>query len=176
MKKLVFALALVLGAFSLQAQQLKIGYIATDELISQLPEAEKADADLKAFQNELSDKGQEMMKELSEKDSLFVKDSAKMSPTMKDIRRGELMELYQKVQSWNQQAQELVQQKSQEIVAPLRNRVLEAIKSVASKNKYDYILDQNAVIVGPPGNDVLDLVKKELGIKDKPAQAPVRKN
>ena len=38
----------------------------------------------------------------------------------------------------------------------------------------EYILDLNSVIVGPPGDDVLVLVKKKLGIKDTPA-APVKK-
>jgi outer membrane protein len=171
MRIIYFALVTLLISFAsgIQAQS-KIGYIATDELIGLMPEAEKADADLKEYQASLAQQGQDMMKELTDKDSLFVKDSAKLSPSMREIKRNELMGLYQRVQNWNQQAQELYQQKAQEMIAPLRAKVMEAIKSVKTKYKYDFILDKNAVIEGPAENDVLELVKKELGIKQ---QKPV---
>jgi outer membrane protein len=116
-----------------------------------------------------------MMKELNDKDSLFVRDSAKLSPSMKEIKKNELVSLYQRVQNWNQQAQEMYQAEAQKKLAPLRTRAMEAIRSVASKNGYSYILDVNAVIVGPPGDDVLPLVKKELGIKEPAAPAPAKK-
>ena len=173
MKKLIVAGAMILGTFLNAAAQNKIGYISLDELIGVMPEAEKADAELKEYQASLAQQGQDMMKELGDKDSLFVKDSAKLSPSMKEIKRNELMALYQRVQGWNQQAQDLYQQRAQEKIAPLRTKALEAIKAVAKENGYSYILDINSVIVGPPGDDVIGLVKKKMGIKDTP---PVQKS
>ncbi|MDB5203212.1 MAG: OmpH family outer membrane protein [Ferruginibacter sp.] len=169
MKKLIVAGVMALGIFNASAQN-KIGYISTDELIGIMPEAEKADAELKEFQASLAQQGQDLMKDLSMKDSLFVKDSAKLSPTMKEIKRKELIELYQKVQSWQQQGQELYQAEAQKKIAPLRDKAMEAIKNVAKENGYTYVLDINSVIVAPPGDDILPLVKKKLGIKD--AAAP----
>jgi outer membrane protein len=93
---------------------------------------------------------------------------------MKEIKKNEFVSLYQRVQNWNQQAQEMYQAEAQKKIAPLRTKALDAIKSVAKKNGYSYILDVNSVIVGPPGDDVLALVKKEMGIKEEPA-APVKK-
>ena len=46
MKKLIVAGVMALGFFTASAQN-KIGYISTDELIGVMPEAEKADSDLK---------------------------------------------------------------------------------------------------------------------------------
>jgi outer membrane protein len=152
-------------AFHASAQN-KIGYIATEELIGLMPEAETADAELKEYQSSLAMQGQDLMQELNEKDSLFVKDSAKYSPSMREIKKKELFDLYQKVQNWNQQAQELYQQKAQEKIAPLRTKAMDAIKAVAKESGYAYVLDNNAVLVGPPGDDILDLVKKKLGVKD----------
>ena len=161
-----------LGIFNASAQT-KIGYVSTDELIGVMPEAEKADADLKDYQASLSQQGQDMMKDLGIKDSLFVKDSAKLSASMKEIKRNELITLYQRVQGWQTQAQEMYQQKAQEKIAPIRAKAMDAIRLVAKENGYTYILDINAVIVAPPGDDVLPLVKKKLGIKDvAPAAAP----
>jgi len=171
MKKFIVAGMMALGFFTASAQN-KIGYISTEELIGVMPEAEKADAELKEFQASLAQQGQDMMKELNEKDSLFVRDSAKLSESMKIIKRNDLLALYQRVQGWNQQAQDLYQQRAQEKIAPLRTKAMEAIKAVAKENGYSYILDVNSVIVGPPGDDVIGLVKKKLGIKE---TAPVQK-
>ena len=96
MKKLIVAGVMTLGIFTASAQT-KIGYVSTDELIGVMPEAEKADAELKDYQASLSQQGQDMMKDLGIKDSLFVKDSAKLSASMKEIKRNELISLYQKV-------------------------------------------------------------------------------
>ena len=172
MKKLIVAAVFALGIFNASAQN-KLGYINTDELIGVMPEAEKADAELKEYQAYLGQQGQDMMKLLGEKDSLFVRDSAKLSPTMKDIKRKELIELYQKVQGWQTTAQEMYQQEAQKKIAPIRNKAMDAIRVVAKENGYSYIFDMNSVIVAPPGDDVIGLVKKKMGIKDAaPAQAP----
>ena len=168
MKNLIIAFVLTMSTFAASAQN-KIGYISTEDLISDMPEAEKADAELKQYQTELAQQGQDMMKELNAKDSIFVKDSVKLSATMKEIKRNELISLYQKVQNWNQQAQDLYQQEAQKKIAPLRVKALDAIKAVAKENNYAYIFDMNSIIVAPPGDDVLPLVKKKLGIKDTPA-------
>lgn len=167
MKKLIVAGVMALGIFNASAQN-KIGYINTDELIGVMPEAEKADVDLKEYQGALAQRGQEMMKELGAKDSLFVKDSARLSGSMKEIRRKELIELYQKVNNFQTDAQEMYQQKAQETIAPIREKAMDAIRVVAKENGYSYIFDVNAVIVAPPGDDVIALVKKKLGIKDAP--------
>jgi outer membrane protein len=173
MKKLIVAGVMALSVFNASAQQ-KIGYVNTDELIGIMPEAEKADVELKDFQTALGQQGQDMMKELTAKDSIFVKDSAKLSPSMKEIKRKELIELYQRVQGWQTQAQELYQQEAQKKIAPIRDKAMDAIRVVAKENGYSYILDINAIIVAPPGDDVLPLVKKKLGIKDAPAKPAMK--
>lgn len=174
MKKLIVAGVMALGVFSASAQT-KIGYVSTDELIGVMPEAEKADAELKDYQASLSQQGQDMMKDLGIKDSLFVKDSAKLSASMKEIKRNELITLYQKVQGWQTQAQEMYQAKAQEKIAPIRTKAMDAIRIVAKENGYSYVLDINAVIVAPPGDDILPLVKKKLGIKETAPATPVKK-
>jgi outer membrane protein len=173
MKKIIALLAFGLAVFTGQSQ-VRIAYINSEELIAVMPEAEKADGELKQYQAELAQIGQDLMKELNEKDSMFVRDSLKYSSTMKEIKKNELMTLYQKVQNWNQEAQERYQAKAQEKIAPIRTKALETVRAVAKEKKYDYVLDQNAVIVGPPGDDLLPFVKEKMGIKSA-APAPGKK-
>ena len=184
MKKLIVATVMGLGIFTASAQN-KIGYINTDELIGVMPEAEKADSELKEYQASLAQQGQDMMKELNEKDSLFVRDSLKLSPSMKDIKRNELISLYQRVQNWNQQAQDMYQAEAQKKIAPIRSKALEAIQAVAKENGYTYVIDFNSLLVYPTGDNLLTPVKRKLNIKDtsggvgqkpagtSPAQKPV---
>ncbi len=171
MKKVLFVCLMALGAFTVTAQN-KIGYISTEDLISEMPEAVKADAELKEYQQSLAQQYQDMMKELNDKDSIFVKDSMKLSASMKEIKRDELVSLYQRIQNWNNQAQDLYQQKAQEKVAPLRTKAMDAIKAVAKDNGYGYVLDASAIIVAPPGDDLLPLVRKKLGITPPAAPKP----
>ena len=165
MKKLIVAGVMALGIFTASAQN-KIGYISTDELIGSMPEAEKANLELKQYEADLTQNGQDLIKELNIKDSAFVKDSVKLSASMKEIKRNELIALYQRVQNYQQQSQEMYQQEAQKKGAPLRVKALDAIKVVAKENGYSYVLDVNSIIVGPPGDDILPLVKKKLGIKE----------
>lgn len=177
MKKLIVLVVIVmgLGISNVSAQQ-KIAYINTDELIGDMPEAEKADAELKEYQASLAQQGQDMQKELYEKDSLFVRDSIKLSPSMKDIKRNELIGLYQRVQNWNQQAQEMYQAEAQKKIAPIRTKALEAIQAVAKENGYAYVIDFNSLLVYPAADNLLEGVKKKLNIKaTAPKAAPVPK-
>lgn len=170
MKKLIVATGLmVLGIYNTSAQS-KIGFIETDELISAMPEAVKVDAELKEFQASLGQQGQDMAKEADEKAGQFIKDSTKMTPTMKEIKKTELRELIDKVQNWNQIAQEKYNQKAQEKIAPVRTKALNAIKEVAKEKGYNYVIDNstNILLVTSPADDLMPFVKAKLGIKDTP--------
>ena len=83
-----------------------------------------------------------------------------------------MIKLYQEVQGFSQKAQDMLQQRQQELVVPIRQAAMNAVQSVAKENGYSYILDINAVIVGPPGDNIMILVKNKLGIKETPAPRP----
>ena len=171
MKKIIVLSLLALTIFSASAQN-KIGYINTEDLINGMPEAEKANAALQDYQTSLTQQGNDYLTELNEKDSLFVRDSAKLSPAARELRRTDLVALYQKVQGWNQTMQQMINEKQQTLLIPIRTKALDTIKAVAKENGYAYIFDQQALLVTPPADDILPLVKKRLGIKDTPKQAP----
>lgn len=179
MKKVLLSLVVlvaVAGFSNTVNAQGKIGYISTEELIGAMPETEAANAQLQDFQNSLQQQGNDYYRELNEKDSAFGIDSAKMSPTQKELKRNDLIALYQKVQGWNQTMQQMIQEKSQALIAPIRTKAQDAIKATAKENNYTYVLESAAVLVGPPGDDILALVKKKLNIgAPKPAAGGAKK-
>jgi outer membrane protein len=168
MKKVLFATLFVMGLSSLvgmKVQAQKIGYIAMDELISIMPEAKKADTTLEKYKEELGQAQQQIMSELQTRQQSFVKDSATMSQAKKDLETKALQDLYNKLQSYNQDAQQEFNQKQQEVYTPIQKKATDAVKTVAKANGYTYVIERGNLIVFPPGDDLLPLVKKELGLK-----------
>lgn len=171
MKKLLLASVMVLGILSASAQT-KIGFINSDELMSVMPEAAKINADLTEYQTSLQQMGQTLQKDADAKRDQYFLDSAKLSPTMKEIRRNELVTLYSRLQNYDQEAQEKAQKYAQDKIAPVKTKALDAIKTVAKEKGYTYVFDDAAsvLLVMPPADDLLPFVKTKLGIKD-PAPA-----
>ena len=167
MKKLLFAGAMAFGMFTATAQN-KMGYINTDALISTMPEAAKVQTELQEFQASLAQQYQDLSAGLNAKDSAFVKDSTKLSPSMKEIKKKELFEIYQRVQNYQQESQETYQAKANEKIGPIREKALNAINVVAKENGYTYIFNEDNLLVKPVGDNILQLVKNKLGIKDTP--------
>jgi outer membrane protein len=171
MKKLLFAGLMAVGFLSASAQ--KIGYINFDEVVGSMPEAAKAQATLAEFQQTLAERAQEMMREVSNKDSAYAADSLKMTPTMRELKKKDIFKLYQEAQAFQQQgAQEQMQQKQNEVGAPIRDKAIATIKLVAKENNYAYVLEEGSLLVMPPADNLLALVKAKLGIRDTPV--PVR--
>ena len=176
MKNLIVAVVFGISIFGFTGtafSQNKIGYISTEELIGSMPEAEKANTELQEYQNALQQQYGSYIKEFNELDSLFNKDSATMNKAIKDLKRNDIIALYQKLQGWQQTSQQLVGEKQQTLLGPIQKKAIDAIKLVAKEANYAYVLEAGTLLVSPPADDLLPLVKKKMGIKDPaPAAAP----
>lgn len=173
MKKLLLGAVMALGIMSASAQT-KIGYINTDELMAIMPESAKINADLNEYQATLQQQGLALQKEADTKRDQYFKDSATFSNSKKEIVRDELVKLYTRLQNYDQEAQEKAQKYAQDKIGPVRVKALDAIKAVAKERGYTYVIDDasNTLLVMPPGDDLLPMVKAKLGIKDTPPPAP----
>jgi outer membrane protein len=161
---IVIAMGLVMAAKPTQAQT-KIAYISLQELIPTMPESRKADTALNDYQNALGQNFEDMKREYYEQDSLLnSKDTAKYTRAQIELKRKNMGEMLVKLQGWQQQAQQLYQQKFQDLMAPIQKKAVEAIQAVAKENGYTYVVSKESLYVYPPGEDLLALVKKKLGI------------
>jgi outer membrane protein len=169
MKKIVTVLVVVMGLMltgkSTSAQN-KFGYVSMQELITSMPEYKKADTAMNEFQTALGQNYDDMVKEYNEQSVLVTgKDTAKFTAAQLELKRKAVGDLLQKLQGWQTQAQQLAQQKNQELIAPIQKKALEAIQAVAKENGFTYVIQKEQLLVSPPGEDLLPLVKKRLGIK-----------
>ena len=169
MKKIVTVLAVVMGLVmagtSVKAQG-KIGFISLAELIPTMPEYKKADTSMNEFNTALQQTYDDMVKEYNEQSAVLnSKDTAKFTSAQLELKRKGVGDLLVKLQGWQQQAQQLQQGKNQELLAPIQKKALEAIQTVAKENGYAYVISKDQLLVSPPADDLLPLVKKKLGLK-----------
>ena len=169
MKKLVTLFVVAAGLFAtthVNAQSMKIGYISVQELVIAMPEFKRADTALAEYQNALSEQYADMVRDFNEKDSLLSsKDTQKYTKAQVEVKRKDLGQLYLKIQGWNQQAQQLYNAKEQEQLQPVYDKARKAIQDVAKEGGFTYVFNKEQLIVSPPGDDMMALVKKKLGLK-----------
>lgn len=175
---LIFTIGLLANAFQGNAQN-KIGYISLQELISAMPEYKKAQTDMQEYQKALVQQGTDYQQAFLEKQKAATSpDTVKWTPAMKEIKKKELNELYIKWTNFvNQEAQQMMNQHEQELLAPIQEKAVTTSQAVAKENGYAYILPKEQLISFPAADDILPLVYKKLGITPpaKDAGAGVKK-
>jgi outer membrane protein len=169
MKKIVsivlVALGLMVAGNKVQAQT-KIGYISQNELVAALPEFKKADSAMQDYQSALSQNFEDMKREFNTQDSLLQsKDTARYTRAQLELKRKSLGEMYLKLQGWNQQAQQLLQQKQTDLITPIQKKALDYIQTVGKENGYTWIVAKEALLLYPGADDLMPLVKKKYNLK-----------
>ena len=157
-------IALVVFTNSATAQT-KIGYISTQDLISVMPETVKADSNLRQFNTALYNQAREKEESLNNAIEKFNKDSATYTAAVKEVKRADLQKAYQELTGEDQRIQGMLEQKRNELVAPIQKKALETIQAVAKENGYSHVFERDALLVAPPGDDILPLVAKKMNIK-----------
>jgi outer membrane protein len=148
-----------------QAQS-RIGYISMTELIQIMPDYKKADSSLNNYQNALSQRYQEMVKEFSEKDSaLSALDTARLTREVLEVKKRALNDLYNQIQSYPQQTNQQLQQRQEELLAPIRKKANDLIWLLAKEHGYTYVLLKEVVAVYPSTDDLMPFAKQKLGVK-----------
>ena len=163
MKKIIIAMMLILP-MALSAQ--KFGHINTQELFAQMPEVAQVRLKMDTIQGQYASHLDSMNEEIQKKAQDYQAQEATMADAIKQIRQQELQEMQQRIQLFYQTAEQDIQKKQQELLAPVHEKMAKAIKAVGEREGYTYIFDSQAMAhIGNDAHDVTPLVKKELGIK-----------
>lgn len=149
------------------AQKQKYGYINSDELMKIMPGADTAVAKYQSYAQSLDTILMTMQQELNSKYESFNNNQAKMSDLIKQTKTKELQDLQDRIKSFQTSAQEDLQKKQNELLQPIIDKAKNAIEKVAKANGYTLIIDsrQGILLYAAASEDILPLVKKELGIK-----------
>jgi len=170
MKKLLkVALVAVCMVFAgnIAKAQVKVGYIAFDQLVDQMPETKTIRTQMEAYQKQFIDVLTTMNNELQQKGQAYQAQRATMTDAVRTVKESELNDLQKRMNDYQNNAQQQVTAKTNELSKPLFDKVRAAISQVAKEKGYTYVLNstQTDLIVSPPGDDLMNDVKAKLGIK-----------
>jgi outer membrane protein len=172
MRKLIAIAVLVLAVSfsnSMQAQtQYKFGHIDSNKLLSQMPQREKAKVDLEKYAKQLESTLSGMQTEFERKYQDYVANADSMSNLIRQTKEAELGEMQQRIQNFQQTAQQDLAQKENELLQPIIMKARTAIEEVAQEQGFTYVFDVGTGVIlhfSDASIDILPLVKTKLGIQ-----------
>ncbi|NNE77371.1 MAG: OmpH family outer membrane protein [Pricia sp.] len=165
-KKIAVALVLFVAATSFVNAQSKVAHIDVTQLLSAMPEMKTAEAELKKLSETYNADIESSMTELRNKYTQYENEAASKSKEENEKRAIELQGVQKNIGEAQQAAQRELQQKQQELFAPISDKAKAAIEKVAGEQGFDYVIDSQAGggLIVAQGKDLLADVKKELGI------------
>lgn len=164
-----FLLAFLMGAAAVSAQaQSKYGHMNLGNMLEAMPDTKKANDLLKVYADSLAAKDETMTKAFQEEVNKYQADyqAGKLTPVQAQQIEAELQKKQEDIQKFEQQAQQSVSVKREELLKPILTKVEDAVKAVASENGYLMIFDTSsgAMLFANETDDITALVKKKLGI------------
>jgi len=167
-KKLFFVLLVCsIAAIAQQQPSLKIGYVNSETIIKELPEAKdsqaKLEAILKGWQDEIEKRGQALQSKYEE----YQKQANMLNESTKQAKQKELVDDEQKLNQYRQEKQQELAVQRDKIMKPIQEKVFKAIEKVAKEQKLSFVLDRATevpVLYADPQYDytykVLDMLKR----------------
>ena len=164
-KKIVLLLAVLLP-MSLFAQ--KFGSVNVEEIITSMPEHKAAEAQINEASKKYETEFQKLTDELNKlyTDFQAIQNDPDTPDTIKERRMQEIQERGTNVEKFRATAQQDLQRQSEQLIAPIQQKVFDAIRAVGQEGNFTAIVpfDQVFLYQGPDVEDVTPKVKAKLGI------------
>ena len=166
MKKIIaiFVLAAGLVSGTVHAQN-KFAFIRVDEMVSLMPELKKIDTLLMSYQNDTLPRTYNYLLSQYQYYDSIATDSAKQTSVVRQQAARQRADYLGELQNWQASAQQLIEAKQNALLQPVYDKVLKAIDDVAKEKGYNYVFNREALLVGPPVDNLLPLVAEKLKVK-----------
>ncbi len=168
MLKKLLLVAAVLFPMLASAQTLKIGIVDTQELIAKMPDTAAAQKQLE----DVSKKYQDEYAKLTEEMKRLVDEYQNMKedelPAIKERKTRELSDYQQKLQQFEQTADQDLQKMQYDLMSPILQKIRTAIEAVGKEGSYSLVQNKDAQIIlyyDSPVVDITNDVKAKLGIQ-----------
>jgi outer membrane protein len=167
-KKILLALVVALPMCA-WAQAPKFGVVDVESIIPKMAEFVEAQGKLdeatKTYQAEYQKINEELEKLYAELQELEKDPNTLQS--IKERRMQDIQDRNTKAQQFAQTAQQDLQRQQTQLMQPIQEKVMNAIKSVGAENGYTMIFPEGVpAYISSDIQDVTNLVKTKLGVKD----------
>ena len=162
-KKILLAIAICLPAMAFA--QTKIGTVDAQAVMDLMPETKTAQEQLANVSKTYETERDKLAEEIDKKYQEFQKLDPNTAETIKQRRMQEIQDLDQRLQAFLQQAQTDLQRQQQQLMAPIQEKLVNAINAVGAEQSFTMILPAGvAIYTGKDVVDVTPLVKTKLGL------------
>jgi len=165
-KYLALVLILSIAVSSYAQKKQKFGHIDSNSLMKLMPGRDSAQAKIEDYAKKLEGQLKGMQAEFEKKYSDYTANEKNMTDLIKQTNAQELQDLQKRIEDFQKSAQDELQKKQDEFLKPIVDKAKLAIEKVAKDNGYTYIFDAGlgVLLYTDPTEDILPLVKKELGL------------
>lgn len=161
------AMGFMLGLGASGANDVKVGFVDTDNVIAQLPDSKGIQEKMKKMQEGAEAEMQKMAKGLQDAFEEYERKKSTMTEEAKKKKEEELLEKRQQLEEFRYQKQGELQKKTAELLKPIEEKVMKAVEKVAKQYGYAIVLNKggvaNPVLYGDKTHDltfkVLDALK-----------------
>ncbi|UKI46323.1 MAG: OmpH family outer membrane protein [Phocaeicola vulgatus] len=167
MKKLIALLLMLLPfAGAVNAQEVKIAFVNTQEVFMALPEVADMQKKLEDLNAKYKKELETMQGEYQKKYSDFIAQQDSLTENIKVRRMQEVQDMQQRMDNFVQVAQQDVAKQQQDLLTPIQQKIQDAIKAVGAEKGYTYIIDPQVLLYqGSNAIDATQFVKAKLGLK-----------
>lgn len=164
-KILLVALFLV-SASTVFAQQ-KFAIVNAQEVMNAMPEVDSVKVKMDKIQQDLMDEMQANEKEYTNKLQDYTKNKDNYSEAIRAQKEKEIQSIISRIEEFGQVAQREVQDQNAKLMAPVQQKLLEAIKAVGKANDFVFIFDKNSALYVSETLvvDATPLVRTQLNLK-----------
>ncbi len=165
LKKVLAVMAVALLLPAIAAAQ-KFGTIDVNAIFTAMPETTAAQTQLQEVSKKYEAEYKKLEEEVNKKVQEFQALAADTPQSIKDRRQQEIQELAQKVETFQNTASQDIQRQQQQLMAPIQQKITDAIKAVGQEGSYTFIFENGmAAFQGADVVDVTPAVKAKLGLK-----------
>lgn len=159
---------LLFSAGFANAQAPKFGHIDLQALIQIMPERTAAEKQFETFQKGLENDFGVMQKEFQAKYLEYAQKRDSLSETLRKVKDEEIQAMQQRIQTFEQTAQQQLQAKQGELLKPVFDKADKAVKEVGAEKGLVYVFDMSSRVIlynSKESVDLLPFVKTKLGIQ-----------
>ena len=160
-------LGILLGVGQLLTAQ-PYGHLNFAILISEMPGTERAETDLKAYNDSLTVRGEAMVTRLRERIAEVEAQRDELAPVRRRELQAELTAQRDSIGRYERQMGVAIERRRQELLGPIIQEARAAVQAVAEENGYVLIFDTsnfNTVLYGRDSDDIMPLVRAKLGMQ-----------
>lgn len=166
-KRIVIAVVIALFPVLAMAQEIKLGYINSQEVLMLMPEVDGVEKQMAEFTEKNTKYLQDMQKEIQDKAARYEQEKASMTDAIRRVQEEELQGLYERFQTAQQTLYQEAQAYQAKLIEPLQTKLRNAIEAIGKRQNLMFVYDMasGAVIYkSDKAVDITPAVKKELGI------------